>query len=203
MVRPCVLTLVVRLVVLQTCSVGGDRSNLSQQFPYKQIIDIDTPCLLQDRIKWKVEYDYNYYKVYDGKGHLAGYFFPHYGQITPEDKEDEIVAKMNENRELVSEGTLLVPMAKLDLLDHEAGLNINDAIGSLEANLARTKMWRDWLQKNASQFSIFGASVYTAREDRNMLSIAMGIGKEMTLGEKEIKELLTPMLDRLHVDLLL
>lgn len=203
MVRPCVLTLVVRLVVLQTCSVRGDRSNLSQQFPYKQIIDIDIPCRLQDRIKWKVEYDYNYYKVYDGKGHLAGYFFPHYGQITPEDKEDEIVAKMNKNHEIVSEGTLLVPMAKLDLLDHEVGLNINDAIGSLEANLARTKMWRDWLQKNAPQFSIFGASVYTAREDRNMLSIAMGIGKEMTLGEKEIKELLTPMLDRLHADLLL
>ena len=158
---------------------------------------------MPDRIKWKVEYDYNYYKLYDGKGHLAGYFFPHYGQIVPEDKEDEIVEKMNKNHEVVSEGTLLVPMAKLDLLDHEEGLNINDAIGSLEANLARTKTWHEWLQKNSSQFSIFGASVYTAREDRNMLSIAMGIASEITLGEKESRELLTPMLDRLHEDLLL
>lgn len=157
---------------------------------------------MADRIKWKVEYDYTYYKVYDGRG-LAGYFFPHYGQIVPEEKEDETIEKMNKNHETVTEATLLVPMVKLDLLDHEEGLNLNAAIGSLEANLARAKTWQGWLQKNAAQFSIFGASVYTAREDRNMLSIAMGIAGSITLGEKEIKELLTPMLDKLHEDSLL
>lgn len=158
---------------------------------------------MADKIKWKVEYDYNYYKVYDGKGHLAGYFFPHYGSFSPEEEADDVKERMNKNHEEISEATLLVPMAKLDLLDHEEGLNINAAISSLEANLARTKTWLLWLQNNAKQFSIFGASVHTAREDRNMLSIAMGIGTKMTLGEKGIKELLVPMLDKLHEDGLL
>jgi hypothetical protein len=158
---------------------------------------------LTDRIKWKVEYDYTYYKVYDGKGHLAGYFFPHYGSISPEEEADDVKEKMNKNHDEISEATLLVPMAKLDLLDHEEGLDINAVIGSLEANLARIRTWLLWLQNNARQFSIFGASVHTAREDRNMLSIAMGIGTRITLGEKEVKELLVPVLDRLHEDGLL
>lgn len=157
----------------------------------------------KDRIKWKVEYDYTYYKVYDNKGHLAGYFFPHYGSISPEEKEDEIIEKMNKNHDEVDEGTLLVPMAKLDLLDHEEGLGTDTVIASLEANLARAKFWSQWLGQNAGRFSIFGSTVYTAREDRNMLSIALGISARTRLGEKEIKEMLTPLLDGLHQDGLL
>lgn len=158
---------------------------------------------MPDRIKWKVEYDYTYYKVYDGSGDLAGYFFPHYGSIVPEEKEDEIIEQMNRKHEDVHEGTLLVPMAKLDLLDHEEGTDIDYAIGSLEASLARSNEWKGWMAKHAGEFSVFGSSVHTAREDRNMLSIAIGLKGRITLGEKEVKEFLAPLLDRLHQDGLL
>ena len=158
---------------------------------------------MADRIKWKIEYDYHIYKVYDGKGSLAGYFFPHYGSIAPQEKEDEIIEKMNKAHEEMSEGTLLVPMAKLDLLDHEEGLDLDAAIRSLESNLERARFWKSWLSEKAKQFSIFGSTVYTAREDRNMLSIALGIANRYALGEKEIKKILAPVLDRLHDDGLL
>ncbi len=158
---------------------------------------------MPDKIKWKVEYDYTYYKVYDGNGGLAAYFFPEYGSIVPEEKEDEVLEQMNKNHESVSEGTLLVPMAKLDLLDHEKGIDIDYAIGSLEANLERSKAWKAWAAKNSKEFSIFGSSVHTAREDRNMLSIALGLEGKITLGEREVKEFLAPVLDRLHHDGLL
>jgi hypothetical protein len=36
-----------------------------------------------------------------------------------------------------------------------------------------------------------------------MLSIALGIAAKYALGEKEIRELLTPVLDKLHADALL
>lgn len=159
--------------------------------------------MADNRIKWKIEYDYTVYKIYDGKGNLAGYFFPHYGSIAPEERQDEIIEKMNKSHEEMNEGTLLIPLAKLDLLDHEEGLDIDAAIRSLESNLERTKFWNNWLSENSRQFSIFGSTVYTAREDRNMLSIALGIASKYALGEKAIKELLTPMLDRLHDDALL
>jgi hypothetical protein len=161
----------------------------------------------KEKIKWKIEYDYTYYKVYDNKGTLAGYFFPHYNKSTEsEDEEidnDDAIEKMNKNHEQVSQGTLLVPMTKLDLLDHEEGIGIDHAIASLDANLVRTRFWKDWLARNAKELSIYGARVYTAREDRNMLSVAIGIAGNITLGEKEVKEFLTPLLDRLHDDSLL
>lgn len=159
----------------------------------------------KEKIKWKVEYDYTYYKVYDNKGALAGYFFPHYKGSDSEEKEenDEAIEKMNKDHEQVSQGTLLVPMAKLDLLDHEEGIDIDYAIASLDANLIRTRFWKDWLAKNAKALSLYGARIYTSREDRNMLSVAIGIAGSITLGEKEVREFLTPLLDRLHEDGLL
>lgn len=155
------------------------------------------------RIKWQVEYDYTYYKVYDDKDALAGYFFPEYGSIVPEEREDEIIEKMNKDHDKVHEGTLLVPMVKLDLLDHEEGADVDYVVASLDANLVRVRFWKEWLAKNAKALSIFGARVYTAREDRNMLSVAIGAKGAITLGEKEVKEFLTPLLDRLHEDGLL
>ncbi|HEX6562065.1 MAG TPA: hypothetical protein VF016_08580 [Nitrososphaera sp.] len=158
----------------------------------------------KEKIKWKIEYDYTYYKVYDNKGALAGYFFPHYGGKDSEEEEnDDRIEKMNKNHEQVAQGTLLVPMAKLDLLDHEEGIDIDYAIASLDANLIRTRFWKDWLAKNAKELSLYGARVYTAREDRNMLSVAIGASGNITLGEKEVREFLTPLLDRLHEDGLL
>lgn len=196
----CSTVVLVRLV-LQTCKGKGHRANLSQREP------TNTPqpqkARLSERIKWKIEYDYTYYKVYDGSGVLAGYFFPHYGSIVPEEKEDEIIEQMNKRHEGIQEGTLLVPMAKLDLLDHEEGVDIDYAIGSLEVNVARSKMWKEWLAKSAREFSVFGAKVHTAREDRNMLSLAIGLSGRITLGEKEVKEFLKPLLDKLHEDGLL
>ncbi|HVX02651.1 MAG TPA: hypothetical protein VHA09_05820 [Nitrososphaera sp.] len=166
----------------------------------------------KEKIKWKVEYDYTYYKVYDNKGALAGYFFPHYSRdpSSPKDgdeddnrNDEESIERLNKNHELVSQGTLLVPMTKLDLLDHEEGISVDHAIESLDANLVRTRFWKDWLTRNAKELSLYGASVHTAREDRNMLSLAIGISGDITLGEKEVKEFLTPLLDRLHEDGLL
>jgi hypothetical protein len=45
--------------------------------------------------------------------------------------------------------------------------------------------------------------IYTVREDRNMLSIALGISGTFNLGEKEVRNFLSPMLDKLHEDGLL
>lgn len=158
----------------------------------------------KEKIKWKVEYDYTYYKVYDNNGTLAGYFFPHYKTTDSEkEKDDEAIEKMNKDHNQVSQGTLLVPMAKLDLLDHEEGIEIDYAIASLDANLIRTRFWKDWLSRNAKRLSLYGARIYTAREDRNMLSIAIGTAGNITLGEKEVKEFLTPLLNSLHEDNLL
>jgi hypothetical protein len=161
------------------------------------------------RSKWKTEYEYSVYKVYDSNKKLAGYFFPQYGSVQyhsseqgnkDQDQEDKIIDIMNKTHEKIRGGNLMVPMLRLNLLDNTEGMDLDYTIEALYGNLQRAKTWREWLEVNHTDFGISGAAVYTAREDRNMLSIVLGINLEMTLGEKELEIDLTPLLDKLHKD---
>jgi hypothetical protein len=155
----------------------------------------------RDGKKWKADYDDMLYKIYDWGGNLAGYLFPTYSDIEPEDEES--IVELNRIHAQVTEGTLLLPMAKLNLLDNNEGMEIEYVISSLQSNMERTNRWKKWLHDNAQSFNIAGSAVYTAREDRNMLSIALGIVETFNLGEKEVLDFLSPLLDKLHEDGLL
>ena len=151
--------------------------------------------------KWKAEYDDTLYKIYDWDGNLAGYLFPTYKDIEP--KDEEAIVELNRIHAQVTEGTLLLPMVKLNLLDNNEGIDIDYVISSLQANIERTNRWKEWLHDNAEPFNIADSAVYTAREDRNMLSISLDIVKTFNLGEKEVRDFLSPLLDKLHEDGLL
>ena len=151
--------------------------------------------------KWKAEYDDTLYKIYDWDGNLAGYLFPTYKDIEP--KDEEVIVELNRIHAQVTEGTLLLPMVKLNLLDNDEGIDIDYVISSLQANIERTNRWKEWLHDNAEPFNIADSAVYTAREDRNMLSISLDIVETFNLGEKEVRDFLSPLLDKLHEDGLL
>jgi hypothetical protein len=151
--------------------------------------------------KWKAEYDDTLYKIYDWDGNLAGYLFPTYKDIEP--KDEEAIVELNRIHAQVTEGTLLLPMVKLNLLDNNEGIDIDYVISSLQANIERTNRWKEWLHDNAEPFNIADSAVYTAREDRNMLSISLDIVETFNLGEKEVRDFLSPLLDKLHEDGLL
>ena len=151
--------------------------------------------------KWKAEYDDTLYKIYDWDGNLAGYLFPTYKDIEP--KDEEVIVELNRIHAQVTEGTLLLPMVKLNLLDNNEGIDIDYVISSLQANIERTNRWKEWLHGNAEPFNIADSAVYTAREDRNMLSISLDIVETFNLGEKEVRDFISPLLDKLHEDGLL
>jgi hypothetical protein len=157
-----------------------------------------------EKKKWKVEYENTLYKVYDWDKNLAGYFFPKYDLIQPRtDSHEEIIEKLNKSHGKVIGGNLMIPMIKLNLLDEEEPMDLDYTIGALEENLQRTRVWKQWLQQNYKEFEIIGDAVYTAREDRNMLSIVLRIKSAIILGEKEVSMVLHPLLDKLHEDGLL
>jgi hypothetical protein len=166
--------------------------------------------------KWKFEYEDTIYKIYDWNNNLAGYFFPNYDSMEKhtgrnnqssehqqEEEEDEVIEGMNKLHENVVGGNLMIPMLKLNLLDIKEGkakMNLNYTIDALQENLHRAKQWKQWLEQNSAEFKVIGNAVYTAREDRNMLSLVLGIDSNIILGEKEIGLVLIPLLDKLHKD---
>lgn len=162
---------------------------------------------------WKLEYIDSVYKIYDWDKNLAGYFFPNYDinvdnhnddkSLVDHEIEDKIIEQMNKEKKSVKGGNLMLPMIKLQLLDNTEGIHLDYVINSLEENAQRTRIWKHWIQNNHQEFKIIGSSIYTAREDRNILSIVLGIDSEMILGEKELGNDLRPLLDRLHQDQLI
>jgi hypothetical protein len=163
----------------------------------------------RDNPLWKLEYIDTVYKIYDWDKNLTGYFFPNYDidldgykdeSQDAHEAEDKIIEQMNKEKESVKGGNVMLPMVKLQLLDNEQGIDLDYVINSLEQNAQRTRKWKQWIQDNHLEFKIFGSSIYTAREDRNMLSIVLGIGSNIILGEKEIGINLKPLLDKLHQD---
>ena len=167
----------------------------------------------QSNKQWKLEYIDTVYKVYDRDKNLAGYFFPNYDMINEKEdsvkdpkenydfeEETNIIDEMNKENQKVNGGNLMLPMIKLHLLDNQEGMNIDYAIDALEENVQRTKRWREWIKQNHEEFKVIGSAIYTAREDRNMLSIVIGLDMYMVLGEKELLSHLKPVLDRLQED---
>ncbi|MGI0024828.1 MAG: hypothetical protein ACREA4_06745, partial [Nitrososphaera sp.] len=117
--------------------------------------------LFGKKVSWKAEYEDTLYKIFDWDGNLAGYFFPHYGDLQPKDQEDEIMEELNRTRSQVPEATLVLPMVKLGLLDNQDGMDLDYVISSLETNSIRTSAWKKWLEQNAKTFGIFGAQSHT------------------------------------------
>jgi hypothetical protein len=150
------------------------------------------------RSKWKMEYEDTIYKIYDWNKNLTAYFFPNYNLVEDSENEDEIIEKLNQSHQNVRGGNILFPLIKLNLLDKEERIDLDYTIVALEQNLKRTKVWREWLLQNDRKFAISGNAVFTSREDREMLSIALVIDSNIILGEKETLVALTPLLDELH-----
>ena len=160
----------------------------------------------KDNKKWKIEYDETIYKIYDRNNDLAGYFFPNYGFMSDqksnsdngEEVEETIIDAMNEEHKEVSGGEILVPLVKLDLLDIEdEHVDLDSAYLRMEADLQRMDAWKSWMRSNLDRYNIIGNGIYTSREDRNMLSIALHLNSQFVLHEKDIGLKLKPILDSL------
>jgi hypothetical protein len=155
------------------------------------------------RKNWKGEYEDTIYKIYDWDNNLAGYFYPLYNiQRISEMEEEEIIVRMNENKEKVLGGHLMVPFLKLDLLDIDT-LNIDEVISRLQTNIQRALVWKKWIEDNKYKFNLDESLICTSREDRNLLAVLFMINKEIILDEKVLVKEITPILDQLHIDQLL
>ena len=152
---------------------------------------------------WKCEYDDTIYKIYDWDDNLAGYFYPSYNiRGKNEIEEEEIMVRMNEKKEKLSGGHLMIPFVKLNLLDFDY-LTIDEVIFNLQNSIDRAIIWKKWIEDNKNKFNLSKSLICTSREDRNLLAVLLEINKEIILDEKKIIEEITPMLDQLHMNELL
>ncbi|MDE2589208.1 MAG: hypothetical protein KGL95_06040 [Patescibacteria group bacterium] len=143
---------------------------------------------------WKVERDGHYFKIYDKKKNLVGYFAPEYGDIYPEEKTEEIIEQMHKRHEKIVGGYLMIPMIKFGIFDGR-DMNLEYLVKQLDDVKMRLDYWVDFV-------SVTGMKQYkitVSHTDSDMLSITLHmmfsspVELEKDAIQNEISKILDPL----------
>ena len=145
---------------------------------------------------WKLESDEEYFRIYDSKKLIAGYFDPDYGDIYPKENAEEIISSMLKNHDKILGGTALFPLVKFKLFDTDLDTDIFEVEQNVLRVTAHLQKWKDFL----SQTSRTVHSVRISHTDQDMLTITFQVkfSKPTPLEKTKLLEELFPTLDLLQ-----
>jgi len=145
---------------------------------------------------WKIERDEEYFRIFDSKKDIVGYFDPDYGELFPKEKELELIDQMHKNHDKIPGGFLMVPMVKFRIFDNDKETKINDIEQKLDAVKNRISQWKRFLLENKNEFH----SIRVSHTDQDMLSITFPIkfNFPVPLEKKALLEKLESTLDLLQ-----
>jgi hypothetical protein len=143
---------------------------------------------------WKLDLDSYFFRILDKDRKIAGYFWPDYGQIVPEDKYDEVVEKMHKNHDPIHGGIVTVPMVKFGIFDNHSEMDVLFLSSRLDDVNARLDVWKEFLLEKQMQHSI-----QMSHTDNDMLSLSFPIqfSQNVPLDKEKLLEALGPTLDLL------
>ena len=145
---------------------------------------------------WKIESDEEYYRIFDSKKLIAGYFDPDYGDIFPKDNASEIILSMQKNHDPILGGMLMIPMVKFRLFDTDLDTDITN----VEQNVSRVSghliKWKAFLSKINSKMH----SIRISHTDQDMLTITFPIifSKPTPLEKQQLLQEISSTLDLLQ-----
>ena len=145
---------------------------------------------------WKLDLDEEYFRIYDSKKLIAGYFDPDYGDIHPKEHSEEIISQMLKNHDKISGGFLMVPMVKFGLFDTDLETEIDTVETNVSLVLDRLKHWKIFLSENKIKLHF----VRISHTDQDMLTIMFPLkfSKPTPLDPKEMIVEIVPILDSLQ-----
>ncbi|RNJ75586.1 MAG: hypothetical protein EB830_05960 [Nitrosopumilus sp. H13] len=145
---------------------------------------------------WKLDFDEGYFRIYDSKRMITGYFDPDYGDVFDRKDSEEVIESMIKNHDSVPGGIIMVPLVKFRLFDTD----LNTSISEVEQNVARVSVhlakWKGFLSSYGCQTH----SVRISHTDQDMLTITFPVAfsQPTPLEKKILLETLSPILDRLE-----
>ncbi len=145
---------------------------------------------------WKIERDEEYFRIFDSKKDIVGYFDPDYGELFPKDKELELIDQMHKNHDKIPGGFLMVQMVKFRIIDNDKETIIDELEQKLDFVKQRIYQWKHFLLETKNEFH----SVRVSHTDQDMLSITFPIKFDVpvSLEKKALLEKLESTLDLLQ-----
>jgi hypothetical protein len=145
---------------------------------------------------WKLDLDGFYFKIYDERKNVAGYFAPEYGNIYPEDRAEEVIEQMHKKHEKIKSGYLMLPMIKFGILEEGRVMNFNYLHQQLMDIKKRLSLWEGFVTNNG----IKSHKITVSHTDHDMLSITFELvfSAPVMLEKNTILKELTHTLDSLQ-----
>ena len=145
---------------------------------------------------WKLELDEDFFRIYDSKKMVAGYFDPDYGDIFPKDNSEEIIASMLKNHDKILGGVIMVPLVKFRLFDTDLDTTLNKVEEQVLRVNEHLQKWKNFMSQTNRQVH----SIRISHTDQDMLTIAFQVrfSKPTPLEKTSLHEELFPTLDMLQ-----
>ncbi|SRR5574337_171603 len=142
---------------------------------------------------WTIEQEDAYFKIYDSRKTLAGYFAPEYGDIQPEDKAEQVIHEMLKNHDPVKGGYLMLPLVKFNIFEDGKEMNLAYLEQQLQEVYTRIMAWKNLVTEKGIEHH----KILISHTDHDMLSITLGIifPSPVPLEKKEILGNLGGILD--------
>ena len=145
---------------------------------------------------WKLELDEEYFRIYDSKKMIAGYFDPDYGEVYPKKNSEKIVSSMIKNHDKIPGGFLMVPLVKFQLFDTDLNTSLTNVMQNVMRVNTHLEKWQDFLKKTNTLTHSIGIS----HTDQDMLTITFQVKftKPIPLETNALAEGLDSTLDLLQ-----
>lgn len=100
-------------------------------------------CLVMS--SWKLDLDEDFFRIYDAKKMIMGYFDPDYGEIHPPDKRDQIIESMLKNHDKIPGGAIMTPMVKFGMFDTDLATGISTVQNNVLRVNGHINKWKEFL----------------------------------------------------------
>ena len=120
---------------------------------------------------WKLDSDEGFFRIYDSKKLVAGYFDPDYGDIFQKENSEEIISSMLKNHDKILGGLIMVPLVKFRLFDTDLDTTLTNVESQVHRVDEHLQKWKLFLSKMNYEWH----SVRISHTDQDMLTIAFQI----------------------------
>ena len=145
---------------------------------------------------WKLEFEEGYFRIFDSKKLIAGYFDPDYGNLSEVKNPEDIILSKIKNHDKVLGGMMMIPLVKFKLFDTD----LNTILSKVKQNISRVSLhlekWGVFLSEINNTSHFIGIS----HTDQDMLTVTFPVifSKPTMLEKSDLLEEIYPVLNLLQ-----
>ena len=145
---------------------------------------------------WKLEFEDGYFRLFDPKKLVAGYFDPDYGDLSKVKNPEDIILLKIKNHDTVLGGMIMIPLVKFKLFDTDLNTNLTE----LKQNISRVSHHLEKWDAFISEMNNTSHFIGISHTDQDMLTMTFPVtfSKPTLLEKSNLLEEIYPVLQLLE-----